>query len=463
MTSVYSLKSVAKHRLSTDFWTCVDGKVYDLTHFVDEHPGGLLILSAGGTDCTETFYQYHLGRVDKVKRLLDGYCIGKLDQPSPQMGTFYTDVCEEVAIVLEKLPKRPLRAKVLYFVDLALTIMALSVISKMSTSTDVRLQFVVWMITYGAVLPRFFQQTHALCHFQLFGPHLTAILDHVMISLGSLSANAYSLTTKGNIRRLMNEPRSVSQQEFLNRGPYEHQAIHHVQGASLNDDGCAALMSNSGLFRLSSHQTLKPHHRYQTNFLYQYFASTGTLFSAYVIIGLARPYMAIQYFRFNEVSRGVSALLSTYPVFLFAKGFLLPAVTSLNGLLLVMFGCGIFKVCSLYHNGGWMFFAQHIWDRHHDEAAVIKDWGKHNVDTSFSFWPNSTLHPCLWFGNGCCPSTLSYHLEHTLFPGVNYLHLPFLAPIVERVCAKHGITYNKLEGYSDVRKEFNRFLFKYSR
>ena len=50
------MKEVAKHCKEEDCWIVIRGKVYDVTEFIEEHPGGEGVLIAyAGTDCTEQF------------------------------------------------------------------------------------------------------------------------------------------------------------------------------------------------------------------------------------------------------------------------------------------------------------------------------------------------------------------------------------------------------------------------
>ena len=47
---------VAQHNSAESLWTILNGKVYDLTMYLDYHPGGVKKLLLGaGIDCTELF------------------------------------------------------------------------------------------------------------------------------------------------------------------------------------------------------------------------------------------------------------------------------------------------------------------------------------------------------------------------------------------------------------------------
>lgn len=50
-----SASTVATHSTQADCWTIISGKVYDVTEYVSNHPGGSEILRACGKDATELF------------------------------------------------------------------------------------------------------------------------------------------------------------------------------------------------------------------------------------------------------------------------------------------------------------------------------------------------------------------------------------------------------------------------
>lgn len=51
----FTLNEVAQHTSKDDCWAIISGDVYDLTEFINRHPGGDEILRACGTDATTLF------------------------------------------------------------------------------------------------------------------------------------------------------------------------------------------------------------------------------------------------------------------------------------------------------------------------------------------------------------------------------------------------------------------------
>jgi alkylation response protein AidB-like acyl-CoA dehydrogenase len=82
-TQTYSRDEVAKHNNADDLWCIIDHRVYDLTDFVDAHPGGNVVLNqVAGTDATAAFYNLHRQEViQKYKSL----CIGTIEGEKPEI------------------------------------------------------------------------------------------------------------------------------------------------------------------------------------------------------------------------------------------------------------------------------------------------------------------------------------------------------------------------------------------
>ncbi|XP_069114184.1 cytochrome b5-like [Argopecten irradians] len=79
MTSSYSLKEVADHCDTQSCWIVLHDKIYDVTRFLHEHPGGMeILLEHAGRDATLDFEEK--GHSREAYTLLQDLCIGELVQ-----------------------------------------------------------------------------------------------------------------------------------------------------------------------------------------------------------------------------------------------------------------------------------------------------------------------------------------------------------------------------------------------
>uniref|UniRef100_A0A8C7E2W4 Cytochrome b5 type B n=1 Tax=Naja naja TaxID=35670 RepID=A0A8C7E2W4_NAJNA len=73
----FTLAEVAKHSSDQEAWLVIHDRVYDVTRFLDEHPGGdKVLLEQAGRDATESFED--VGHSMDAKEMLKQYLIGEV-------------------------------------------------------------------------------------------------------------------------------------------------------------------------------------------------------------------------------------------------------------------------------------------------------------------------------------------------------------------------------------------------
>jgi len=72
-----TMEELAKHNTRKDAWICVEGRAYDISNYVERHPGGWLpIANLAGKDVTDAFANYHPAKV--YEKLLPAFYVGKI-------------------------------------------------------------------------------------------------------------------------------------------------------------------------------------------------------------------------------------------------------------------------------------------------------------------------------------------------------------------------------------------------
>ncbi|KAF4501904.1 L-lactate dehydrogenase (cytochrome) [Fusarium agapanthi] len=87
-TRIVSLDDLKQHNTANDCWIAVHSKVWDITHFINEHPGGPeVLLNLAGSDATELYNDVHAPDIiedlpsDKLVGLLEESAISR---PTPR-------------------------------------------------------------------------------------------------------------------------------------------------------------------------------------------------------------------------------------------------------------------------------------------------------------------------------------------------------------------------------------------
>ncbi|KDE04486.1 hypothetical protein MVLG_05053 [Microbotryum lychnidis-dioicae p1A1 Lamole] len=64
MGKTFSAAEVNKHKSAESAWTIVDGGVYDVTEFLEDHPGGKkILLNSCGKDSSDSFWKFHSKKI----------------------------------------------------------------------------------------------------------------------------------------------------------------------------------------------------------------------------------------------------------------------------------------------------------------------------------------------------------------------------------------------------------------
>ncbi|KAK9277382.1 hypothetical protein L1049_006925 [Liquidambar formosana] len=95
LTKLYTMQEASEHNTKDDCWVVIDGKVYDVTTYLDEHPGGDdVFIEVTGKDAADEFED--AGHSKSARELMETFCIGELDLSSPAI--------PELEIVKKKQP-----------------------------------------------------------------------------------------------------------------------------------------------------------------------------------------------------------------------------------------------------------------------------------------------------------------------------------------------------------------------
>ncbi|XP_076954134.1 cytochrome b5-like [Bidens hawaiensis] len=87
---------VAKHNKFDDCWIIISGKVYNVTSFMDDHPGGGEVMrKATGRDATVDYGD--VGHSDAANEMMGKFCIGEIDMSTiPVKKSYISSTTEKI-------------------------------------------------------------------------------------------------------------------------------------------------------------------------------------------------------------------------------------------------------------------------------------------------------------------------------------------------------------------------------
>jgi len=411
----YSWDEVSKHKGRDDLWIVIRGKVYDVTSWVPNHPGGNLILNGGGRESTALFMSYHPLRVEQ---LLHKYEIGEVDDYRPFYNwdsDFYTTVKRRVESCINEhgLNKS---SRLMYFKSLLI--------------------ICGWIISfYFGMVKGYYIAALAMgfCHSH-FGITIGHDGNHGAFSrsfvFNRLAAHAMDLMGGSSIVWM-----------------HQHNIGHHPN-SNRQGDSCKSecdqddpdTKSGFPLVRVASALPHRWYHAYQHIYFWLLICFVSTKWYINDVKAFIRKkYVNIDFFEIQAYDifllTCTKLLYATYAFFTpfyyhplpqaIALWFLFSAATS------YMFVC-MFAVNHLTEDASFP-----------NEATACRDWAKLQCMTATNFCVGSEFWT--WMSGG-----LNYQLEHHLFPYVAHVHLPKISPIVQQTCREFDVPYVAFRAYSDA-------------
>lgn len=73
----FTMSDVAKHNTKNDCWFVIDNSIYDVSNFISNHPGGIIIAQGCGKDASKLFHAVE-NHQSKALRMLNEWKIGEL-------------------------------------------------------------------------------------------------------------------------------------------------------------------------------------------------------------------------------------------------------------------------------------------------------------------------------------------------------------------------------------------------
>ncbi|XP_045499656.1 cytochrome b5-like isoform X1 [Colias croceus] len=92
MDRVITFKEVRKHRKQDSVWIVIHDEVYDVTAYLEEHPGGeTILLDYAGEDGSQAFEDF--GHSQDAREIMKKYKIGIL---APEEKTSFLEECSKL-------------------------------------------------------------------------------------------------------------------------------------------------------------------------------------------------------------------------------------------------------------------------------------------------------------------------------------------------------------------------------
>ncbi|CAM9289432.1 unnamed protein product [Chrysoparadoxa australica] len=426
--TVFSWKDVAKHNTASDARLIIEGKVYDLTGWVESHPGGSEVLKLMlGRDATHAFLSYH-PFTDKPRQILKKFEIGtvkdsEFPQYTPDSG-LYKELSKRVGDYFKtnKLnPKDPWPG--------------------------------VWrMIVVSAVLAVSFLATNNFFTLPFWARCLTACVLGICQALPLLHVmHDSSHTAFGSSqpwwaiggRLFMDFVAGANMTSWH----YQHVVGHHIYTNVYTADPDLPVADEGDPRRLVTRQKWQGMYKYQHIYLPPLYGILGLKFR-------------IQDFT-DTFFRGWNGPVRVNPISAFGYFELFASkliwASWRLALPLMYFPIGAKEFWVLFFIAEWMtgYYLAFNFQVSHVSTECDYPLGDEASETIKDEWAVSQIKSSVDYGHyswitAFLTGALNFQVTHHLFPGISQYHYPAIAEIIKETCKEYKVRYPYLPTFGEA-------------
>lgn len=431
-----SLEELSAHRTPNDAWVSYRNKVYDISNWND-HPGGSVIFTHAGDDCTDIFAAFH---PSTATQWLEKFEIGVLDESIIPSGLYANKLKPEQQKEFER-GYRELRAQILkaglfnanigyYIYKIASNLLIAAVAAACAMYSN---SFAVQMI--GAVIMGLFWQqcgwlAHDFLHHQVFKTRAYGDLMGVVVGNLFQGFSVQWWKTKHNSHHAVpnleaSTPDSADGDPDIDTMPILAWTLR-----------MAKLAENSPFGRfMIAHQAL-----FYFPVLLLARISWAHQSWVYVFGGYGQHSIKLAEMDRKKMAYPVLekvGLLGHYACLLYILSYM-PVVNAICYFLVASCSCGLFlaTVFGLGHNGMSVY-----------PANQRPDFWKLQVTTTRNVASNVLVD---WFCGG-----LQYQVDHHLFPMIPRHNLAKVHTLVESFCKEHNVHYHEADMWVGTKEVLN--------
>lgn len=415
----FTWEEVAQHNTESSCWVYIGNAVYDITPWLEKHPGGkeILLLTAG-RDISDLFVTYH-PFTDTAAQVIAKYQIGEITstefpQFAPDRG-FYRECRQVVGEYFRKNkldhkdPRPGLIRLAFFFLGAAL-----------SYAVMCRGDAYSWIVRLVAAV--------------VFGCCQALPLLHTMHDASHLAIGSTPRWWRTIGRLCMDWFAGASIYSWYN----QHTIGHHVYTNIMGADPDVPVKEDGDIRRITPFQKWTGFYKFQHIYLMVLYGVLGLKFRVQDVTDtiVDQTNGAIRVNQQSSADLFMQFITKTtwfmwrivLPLFVFNVSW----STFLTMFFVAEFTTGYFLAFN--------FQVSHV-----SPAAVWPDIQQPLSDE----WAINQMHTSIDYAHGdrlvtLFSGALNYQSIHHLFPSVSQYHYPAIAPLVKGVCDKHGVRYNYL-------------------